>query len=825
MLRKSKKLMAIVMTIAIFSTMLSEFSVFAATTLTVGPASMGATYQTLTPALAAAGTGDTIFIYDGNYVLPHTVVTTNLTITGQTKDGVVLTPAADTAAYNSSNPSPNASWLAADTGGTLNVSNLTMNGSGKIIDIALFTKGALTVNNITIKNIYAATYEGSGISIFQPGSLVATNVTMSNIQRIGIHAKGSATVNGFTYTGKGPGAWLDYAMEAGTVATTTPFTVNVTNATITDCVGVAYDDSTSAGLYVDTYFYSYYHPTATGDLITANLSNINFNNCSTAFYAGYDVSLGELSNTTINNSNFINCTTDLQYAGQANTGTVTTNCNYYDGTPVVDFSAGTTLTVAKANTTNVPVDFTASSAVAKADTNVMVDVNIAANSASGTGTIVLPYDSSKLEFVSAAVGTALTGFVTIPPETSYMYSINTANNATTLAYVCDSVGGFTGAGSILRVTYHIKAGTPDGVILVTPSVTEFCDTAIPEHNLSYRITSGEIRVDNTAPIPATLTPSTTAQTNQNVGVTITYPGDAALKEYSYDNSIWSTYSAPLSIPANCTVYARSTDSAGNVSQVSSLVIANIDRVAPATPIIDVSTTSPTNQNVTVTITYTNTDNDISSREYSYDGIDWLPYTTTLSVGANCTVYAKSTDTASNFSTNQRNITNIDKVAPGVAILTASTTAPTNSLTVSIVYPTAFPGDSFLKQFSINGGSSWSTYGTAVPVSAAAVTVYAPINRTVSAQSQDEAGNWSAVTSLTLTNVVMLGDVNLGDNVSVVDALMSLHAASGKVPLTTANALYAADVNHSNTVTALDSLKILQFCSNKILGDYATVRPV
>ena len=83
---------------------------------------------------------------------------------------------------------------------------------------------------------------------------------------------------------------------------------------------------------------------------------------------------------------------------------------------------------------------------------------------------------------------------------------------------------------------------------------------------------------------------------------------------------------------------------------------------------------------------------------------------------------------------------------------------------------------------------------------------------------DEAGNWSIPTSTTLGNVVMLGDVNHSSYVSVIDALMTLSAATGKAPLASGtNARFAADVNGSTTVTALDALKILQFTSHKILA--------
>ncbi|MEI6578577.1 MAG: cohesin domain-containing protein, partial [Eubacteriales bacterium] len=368
---------------------------------------------------------------------------------------------------------------------------------------------------------------------------------------------------------------------------------------------------------------------------------------------------------------------------------------------------------------NVPVAFTATCAVGKAGNNVTVNVNIAADSASGTGTIVLPYDHTKLEVVSAVAGAALSGVNTST-------DINTTSTATTLAYIYDAPDG-TGlnvGGTVLSVTYKILAGTADGVLSVAPSVTEFCDTAILSgslaNNLSYTIDYGEIRVDNTAPIAATLSPSTTDPTNQNVTVTITYPGDAAQMLYNIDGGSWTAYTTALSQPANCTVYAKGIDAAGNESAGSSLIISNIDKTNPAAATLspNIANTTPTNTDVLVTITYPSTPGDSFIKQYKIGSGSWTDYTigTPVTVTANNTVYAKSRDAAGNWSAESSlDVTNIDKAAPGDATLSASTGLPTNSLTVSITYPTAFAGDSFLRQYSYNN-STWDTYTTTVPVS-------------------------------------------------------------------------------------------------------------
>ena len=75
----------------------------------------------------------------------------------------------------------------------------------------------------------------------------------------------------------------------------------------------------------------------------------------------------------------------------------------------------------------------------------------------------------------------------------------------------------------------------------------------------------------------------TTPTNKSVVVTAAFSQDAVLKEYSLDNKTWQTYTAGVVMTANGTVYFRAADAAGNVSDVTSFVVENIDKVAQAKP--------------------------------------------------------------------------------------------------------------------------------------------------------------------------------------------------------------------------------------------------
>ncbi|MEI6579320.1 MAG: InlB B-repeat-containing protein, partial [Eubacteriales bacterium] len=62
--------------------------------------------------------------------------------------------------------------------------------------------------------------------------------------------------------------------------------------------------------------------------------------------------------------------------------------------------------------------------------------------------------------------------------------------------------------------------------------------------------------------------------------------------------------------------------------------------------------------------------------------------------------------------------------------------------------------------------------------------------------------------------VELGDTNLDNNRTVLDVLMTLQKAAGKITLTSIQTL-AADVNRSGTITGIDALMALQFVAGRI----------
>jgi len=231
-------------------------------------------------------------------------------------------------------------------------------------------------------------------------------------------------------------------------------------------------------------------------------------------------------------------------------------------------------------------------------------------------------------------------------------------------------------------------------------------------------------IDKIAPITPTIVADNINNTNMDVTVTITFDTDVATKEFKLGSGgSWNNYMFPVSLSSNNTIYARGTDAAGNVSEEGSLVVSNINKVAPVIT-IGAYNTDPTNQDVTITVTTDKGTLTAESHTFTENG----------SFGF------AATDEYGNTATETVTISHIDKVAPTTPTLAASSTDPTNTdITVTIT----FSGDSVEKQYKVGATGSWTAYVAPVVVSN---------NDIIYARSMDEAGNMSAVSSIEITNI-------------------------------------------------------------------------
>lgn len=295
---------------------------------TVGGASP--THASLEAALADAAC-DPIQLAAGTYTTAGAQLQINrsVSIVGAGSSSVRIVPSANTGSSGNSR-----AWIHIRNGATVNWSNVTFDGSGRLVNIGLMYGDSTipptfsasgTLQNVVIQNTTWPPYLGRAVAIYGGGTLNVSSLTVSNTGRIGIYAYGAGTVlsvNGYTFNGKGPGDCLDYGIEVEGGAHAT-----VTNCTISNALGVASTDgSGSAGVLATTYF-------AAGTQVV--MTNCTFINNNAGINVGYNAS--DTTTLTVHNSTF----QDNEYGivstapavnAENNTWTCNiANCTFVDG--------------------------------------------------------------------------------------------------------------------------------------------------------------------------------------------------------------------------------------------------------------------------------------------------------------------------------------------------------------------------------------------------------------------------------------------------------------------------------------------------------------
>jgi parallel beta-helix repeat protein len=207
---------------------------------------------------------------------PQIVVNKNITL-----QGMDATSASTTllASGNTGSTGDARGWFLVNSGVEFNMQNITLDGNGKNIMQGVRNLGTGTIDNVAFNDIRHPGY--NGIAVVGFGNITVQNSVFTNIGRVGISFFGTGCTSGQaignTYTGKGAGDWIDYAVEIGGGAV-----ANITNCTVSGNIGVASSDgSTSAGILATTYFGNGTKATITGSTFTGN---------ATAIYVGYGAS-------------------------------------------------------------------------------------------------------------------------------------------------------------------------------------------------------------------------------------------------------------------------------------------------------------------------------------------------------------------------------------------------------------------------------------------------------------------------------------------------------------------------------------------------------
>ena len=301
----------------------------------------------------------------------------------------------------------------------------------------------------------------------------------------------------------------------------------------------------------------------------------------------------------------------------------------------------------------------------------------------------------------------------------------------------------------------------NGVVFTENGTVSFRSFDAAE-NLSEVVSYTVNNIDKVAPATPVVSADITTPTNKSVTVTAKFAADAVKNEYKLGNGEWKSYTSDVVFTENGTVSFRSGDAAGNYTDIVSYTVRNIDKVAPATPLVSADITTVTNKNVTVRAAFSE---DSVVKSYSFDNKNFKSYTSAVVMSSNGTVYFKAADAAGNVSNIvSYTVSNIDKTAPAKPIVKASTTSLTNK-TVSVI--ATFSGDTVSKQYS-RDNKTWMAYQSAIVFSS---------NGTVYFRGIDAAGN-AGSTSYTVSNIDKVApDLTISGNSSSLCRKVTLKAAA------------------------------------------------
>ena len=223
----------------------------------------------------ALSSGSTINLMAGTYTnSAQVVIGKDIAMVGAGAGSTTINKSFDTG-----NSGDARGWFLVQAGYDFDLSAVTLDGTGKLVHQAIRNKGEGSADGVVFTNIKynpsGPDYAGIAVAAFGTGPVNVTDCVFSAIGRVGVLYYGSGVAGssfiGSTYTGKGAGNWLDYALDisAGAVVT-------VDNCAVSACRGVAASDgSTSAGIMATTYYGAGTAATITHCELTDNTTGID----------------------------------------------------------------------------------------------------------------------------------------------------------------------------------------------------------------------------------------------------------------------------------------------------------------------------------------------------------------------------------------------------------------------------------------------------------------------------------------------------------------------------------------------------------------------
>jgi len=300
---------------------------------TTGDGSAGAPFKTIQKGVAVATAGDTVQVLPATYVeTGQIVINKDLTIQGSGQENTIVKPASDTGSSGDAR-----GWWLVSSCYTFNLSDITLDGSGRLVFQGIRHKGVGSIDNVTFTEMK---YQESGpayngVAVAALGGCGAVDVTsckFSQVGRIGLIYFGAGTTgtcSDSSFTGKGDGDWLDYAVELGGGAVAT-----LTGNTIIGNTGVAsVDGSSSAGILVTTYF---------GAGTQATIDDCIIQGCTIGVAVGYDDA--DTSDVTVQDCSLVGNEYGISQVGTVEVDAVNNWWGTIGGPTYIDPAPGTLAT-------------------------------------------------------------------------------------------------------------------------------------------------------------------------------------------------------------------------------------------------------------------------------------------------------------------------------------------------------------------------------------------------------------------------------------------------------------------------------------------------
>ena len=174
--------------------------------------------------------------------------------------------------------------------------------------------------------------------------------------------------------------------------------------------------------------------------------------------------------------------------------------------------------------------------------------------------------------------------------------------------------------------------------------------------------------------------STDSWTNANLTVSIDFTELGVIRQYSEDQKNWYTCPGNLEISENCTLYFQSQDARGNYSDITTVTISNIDKIAPTLTVSEVPSGEYITADFVLTFSAADDYSGLKNLQYSYDNVTWFD-DRTITISGNTDIYIHCEDNAGNITEEFISIKNFDKTAP---VLTVSSVPEGEYITADFV---------------------------------------------------------------------------------------------------------------------------------------------